>query len=434
MKIIQLTAENVKRLTAVQITPDGNMVQITGRNGQGKTSVLDCIWWALAGAGAIQGKPIRDGEDSGRIELKLGDAGVVKLIVERRFTQANAARGGILSVRTEDGVQYPRPREFLDDLLGALTFDPLGFMRDKPAEQLNILRGLVKLDVDVDALDAANVKDFASRTTLNRDAKARRAQAAGIDVPAETPTEPVDEEAILDAMQKASDANVALARLKSDRQIRADGVVAMRNIAAKYRSDAAEMVARAVIHEAEADEYERKLAEAPALAEPVDIPNTFRKQMDAAKAVNAAIAQRRRREDLEREAAGLTDKADALTALIERRTERKAEAMSRATMPIAGLSFGEGEVVFRGLPLNQASDAEQLMVSTAIAAALSPELRVIRIRDGSLLDDKSLAWLAKFADERDMQIWIEIVGTERVGFEMEDGHLKLRAAETEKST
>lgn len=49
MKIVQLTAENVKRLTAVSIAPDGNLVQITGRNGQGKTSVLDAIWWALAG-------------------------------------------------------------------------------------------------------------------------------------------------------------------------------------------------------------------------------------------------------------------------------------------------------------------------------------------------------------------------------------------------
>ena len=44
MKIVQLTAENVKRLTAVSIAPDGNLVQITGRNGQGKASVLDAIF------------------------------------------------------------------------------------------------------------------------------------------------------------------------------------------------------------------------------------------------------------------------------------------------------------------------------------------------------------------------------------------------------
>lgn len=59
MKIIKFRADNVKRLTAVEITPDGNMVQITGKNGQGKTSVLDAIWWALGGKENIQGQPIR---------------------------------------------------------------------------------------------------------------------------------------------------------------------------------------------------------------------------------------------------------------------------------------------------------------------------------------------------------------------------------------
>jgi len=38
MKIIALEAENLKRLTAVHIRPDGNLVQFTGKNGQGKTS------------------------------------------------------------------------------------------------------------------------------------------------------------------------------------------------------------------------------------------------------------------------------------------------------------------------------------------------------------------------------------------------------------
>ena len=39
MKIIELHAENVKRLKAVQIRPTGPLVEIAGRNGQGKSSV-----------------------------------------------------------------------------------------------------------------------------------------------------------------------------------------------------------------------------------------------------------------------------------------------------------------------------------------------------------------------------------------------------------
>lgn len=54
MKIVHLVAENVKKLRAVEISPKGELVTISGKNGQGKTSVLDAIWWALAGTSQIE--------------------------------------------------------------------------------------------------------------------------------------------------------------------------------------------------------------------------------------------------------------------------------------------------------------------------------------------------------------------------------------------
>src|SRR5262245_51448409 len=85
LRIIELRAENLKRLVAVTITPKGDLVQITGRNGQGKTSVLDSIWWALGGAKNIQGQPIRKGQERAFVSVKLG-AETVKLVVTREFT------------------------------------------------------------------------------------------------------------------------------------------------------------------------------------------------------------------------------------------------------------------------------------------------------------------------------------------------------------
>ena len=58
-----LFSNSLKRIKAVEITPDGNLVVIGGRNAQGKTSVLDCITYALAGASSHPDQPIRNGED-----------------------------------------------------------------------------------------------------------------------------------------------------------------------------------------------------------------------------------------------------------------------------------------------------------------------------------------------------------------------------------
>ncbi len=78
MKVISFQAENIKKLVAVEIKPEGNLVEITGKNGQGKTSILDAIWWALDGNKVIQSKPVREGSEAGFIRLDLGDYVVTK--------------------------------------------------------------------------------------------------------------------------------------------------------------------------------------------------------------------------------------------------------------------------------------------------------------------------------------------------------------------
>jgi len=80
-------------------------------------------------------------------------------------------------------------------------------------------------------------------------------------------------------------------------------------------------------------------------------------------------------------------------------------------------------VTFQGIPFHQASSSQQLRVSLAIAMALNPTLRIIRISDGSLLDDHSMAIIREMAKAKDYQIWIEVVG-DRVGIQIEDGLVK----------
>lgn len=419
MKILKLTAENVKKITVVEITPDGNLVQITGKNGQGKTSVLDSIMWALEGGDTIQAVPLRKGTKSGHVNLTLGDGREVKLLVERRFTE----HGSSLTVKSPEGLKFPSPQKLLDDLLGTLSFDPLGFMRIKPREQFDVLRELVTLGIDLESMALADKADYEKRTAFNRNAKALQAQADAIRIPEGLPDEPLSENDIFDTMQQAADFNKDIEVRRTNRVQLNAGIEARRTQAKVLMDRAGEMFkeAQALLDAAQVDSD--RLTKAGALPEPVDVTEV-RAQLDNVRLVNGGIKLRAEQQALQRQAGEATAEAEARTEAMRIRAETREEALAKADMPIPGLTFGEGVVFYNGLPLDQASDAEQLMVSTGIAAALNPKLRVIRIRDGSLLDNDALKRLAKFADDRDYQIWLEKVGEGDVGIIMEDGHVR----------
>ena len=408
MKILKLTAENIKRLIAVEITPDGNLVQITGKNGAGKTSVLDAIWWALAGTKHIQAQPIRKGENKARVRLDLGE-----IVVERKFTEA----GSTLTVESIKGARFSSPQTLLDKLLGELSFDPLAFSRMETSEQFDELRRISKLDVDIDELDALNKGDYAKRTDLNRDSKAKRAQIDGMIIPANTPDELVDESVLVDELQKAGEYNAQIEQRKANRERIILEAKGQREQAEKLMVEAKALIKAA-------DEYDEKLKSAPELPPPVDTV-LLRQNIEKAAIINRSVAALKQKRMLISQVEELENKSTSITEQMCAREQAKADAITRASMPIPDIGFGDGQVIYKNIPFDQASDAEKLRVSLAIAIAANPELRVIRIRDGSLLDDDGLAAIAKMADELDYQVWIERVdGSGKVGVVIEDGMVK----------
>src|SRR3990167_191494 len=408
MKILKLTAENIKRLIAVEITPDGNLVQITGKNGAGKTSVLDAIWWALAGTKHIQAQPIRKGENKARVRLDLGE-----IVVERKFTEA----GSTLTVESIKGARLSSPQTLLDKLLGELSFDPLAFSRMETREQFDELRRISKLDVDIDELDALNKGDYAKRTDLNRDSKAKRAQIDGMIIPANTPDELVDESVLVDELQKAGEYNAQIEQRKANRERIILEAKGQREQAEKLMVEAKALIKAA-------DEYDEKLKSAPELPPPVDTV-LLRQNIEKAAIINRSVAALKQKRMLISQVEELENKSTSITEQMCAREQAKADAITRASMPIPDIGFGDGQVIYKNIPFDQASDAEKLRVSLAIAIAANPELRVIRIRDVSLLDDDGLAAIAKMADELDYQVWIERVdGSGKVGVVIEDGMVK----------
>jgi hypothetical protein len=441
-RIIGLEAENVKRIKAVSIKPDGSVVEISGRNGQGKSSLLDAIWWALAEAKHIQDVPVRQGADRAVIKLDLGKLKVTRTI------RAPKTEGGefttSLKVENEEGAAYSSPQKMLDALVGGLSFDPLEFTRMKPEAQFNACRRFVP-DFDFDANTAKRKAVFEERTGINRLAKDLNAQAEGVvvDLTAAGLLR-VDEAELVSELERAGQHNAdiekrrgnrenAQAKIMSDRE-RADDLLTR---ARQLREDA-ERSARALEDQASelqalAAETQGKLNDAPPLPDPINT-ELLTTQIAAARETNARIdtaeAAARNRADLIKRAGEAEAKAAALTGDIESLDKAKADAIRSAKMPVAGLSFGDGVVLLDGLPLNQASGAAQLRLSCAIAAALNPKLRVLRVKDGALLDQDSMTLLSEFAESNDMQIWIETVASGRPGaIVIEDGMVKAAAAD-----
>lgn len=435
MKIIQLQAENFKRLKAVEIAPDGNLVTIGGRNGSGKSSVLDAIYVALKGRSVGPPKPVRTGEEKCLIRLDLGE-----LAVTRSFT---VKEGGTftdsLKVENADGLRYGKPQEVLDALLGEIGFDPFAFCQMRPADQAETLLQMVPLPCDLDEMAELDRSDFEKRRDINRDVVSLRAQRDAIpkeDVPDDLP----DRATLQDQLGSAAETNGAIERDRVAREATARNIEALSGQAAAKRVRATELRAEADRleqaaggEEAEVEKIRADLEGLPALAEPVDV-GAIQQRLREADAVLAAAERQRRRAELETAVAAKEKQSQALTdALAARERERQA-ALAEAQMPIEGLAFGLDEkgkpaVQFGGVPFEQASTAEQLRASVAIAMAANPSLRVLRVKDGALLDEESMRLLAETATENDFQLWVEVVAPdEGVGFIMEEGEVKATPA------
>ncbi|MDA8438700.1 MAG: AAA family ATPase [Propionibacterium sp.] len=402
MKIIKFTAENVKRLRAVEITPDGTLQVIGGRNAQGKSSVLDAIWLALGGGPAARQttRPIRDGEDKASVTLDLGD-----LIVTRTWTGDKTA----LAVKSADGAKYSSPQSMLDELVGRLSFDPLEFTRLSPREQRDALLDLVDLPFSPAELDAQYRQVFDDRAEVGRRGKALGAVPTVDDA---LPAEEKSASAIISQIRAEEDHNREVTARRS--QLAAGEALADRladEIQRLQRDFAA-----AEQQAANAKAYLRTHAEhdtRPLEADLASIEET-----------NAAIRANNQAKEKASQHADLHAQYDGLTLRLAELNAQKAAGLAAARFPVDGLGFDDSGVTYQGVPFSQASSAEQIRVSLGMAMALNPKLRVLRIMDGSLLDADSLALIAEQARDADYQVWIERVGnTDGVGVVIEDGQV-----------
>lgn len=404
MKVIELKAERFKRLSAVEIVPKGNTVVISGKNGQGKSSVLDSIWHALCGANASKAagttRPIKDGETDAVVRVNLGD-----IVVTRKWTEKGTST---LTVESAGGEKFSSPQALLDTLVGSFSFDPLAFSRLTAKEQRTALIDLVKLDINPDELDARAEQAYNERTIVNRQLKAAQAELSNMAVPDEAT--PEIEVSVADEMRKLNEARAWKVNYDETR----GRLEALRKKAADLKA-----------------EWEKTVTEGKQVANVLsfmscpDVATLEQNVLDVDKQ-NEHIRAKQRYMETSAKAGALEKQSSAFTDELSAIDKQRREAFAGATMPIDGLAFdGEG-ITFNGVPFKQCSSAEQLKVCISIAAALNPKIRVIRVADASLLDAESMELVQKMAEEHDIQMWLERVADdgEGVGVVIEDGEVR----------
>jgi len=195
MKILKFSAQNIKGIKVVEISPDGDVVTLSGKNGAGKSTVLDAIQNTLTG-----GKlPIRNGEEKARVEIDLGEYVVQRLITDKTDR---------LVIRNKEGATYPSPRDFLSNFIGEISIDPLAFIRMKEKDQLNVLfqmnpglkEKLAEADKKIDEIKT-------ERSLVLREGKILQVDIGRYTYRVDPPTEEVSVQSLVDELTKAEEHN-----------------------------------------------------------------------------------------------------------------------------------------------------------------------------------------------------------------------------------
>ena len=388
MKIIGLKIENFKRIKAVEIKSDKDFIEITGKNGQGKTSVLDAIEGALCGKASLPERPIRDGQTQANIQVDIGD-----YIVHRKFS----ASGSSLMIVSKNGDVKSSPQEFLNKIVGDLSFDPLKFVMMETKKRTEIFKRI--LGINTDDLVNKHQSLYLQRRDAGNLLERIKALYNSLVIYSEDVEVP-DLREIQQQRDTAINNNDSLNEINE----RLHDLSTENNLAFKEIERLTLLIEsnKSEINRMEAFILNTKL---------IDIKQ-FDDQFNSIQSLMQKKSKHADYKTAKNDFEQASKMYNSLQEKIEENIAEQKSMMQSVKMPIDGLELRDTELYFKGIPFDQLSQAEQLTISMSMAIAENPELKFVRIENGSLLDKKSLDLLKQINREKGFQVWIETVSDE----------------------
>lgn len=400
MKIKELNIKHFKGARNVEIHANPKCNEISGPNGAGKSSIIDAIIAAIGGARVIPPKPISDGEGKGEIILITDDGwSVVKRFSEGKNTRIDIAHNG-----TKKG------QRDLDNFITDFTFDPLAFCRmpfEKQIIALKTMLGeefqnkLVALDTDI--ADKTNERLLLGRIIKNYG-----------EIKEVIKTDPVD---IADITQELKVAT----KWNADQEIKQNQIYQHNIKISKLKKYIAKLEQELSTKKCELEET--LTIELPEPMQPKDIAEYHNKLVCVGNTNRAAMEYETYKGKI-KEKQNNEEKYENLTKEIEKAKSDKERLFKKAKFPIDGVTFSD-QLRIAGIPFEQLSSSEKIEISAKIGASINNKLKIMLIKDGSLLDQISYDILLKVAGEKDIQLWIETVGNGHGdSIHIEEGEIK----------
>jgi hypothetical protein len=398
-RIIKLESENIQRIKAATFEPAKHRNVIAGKNGNGKTSLISTIFFAIGGKSAISERPVREGEQTALARIETDD-----LIITRNWTNPETS---YLKVQTKAGAKIANAQTYLDSIFGQISFDPMEFVSMDSKSKINTLKKVVGVEKPMDELDQEYEKVFKHRAEVTQEGKRVSAELSQYEtvlseLRAVPSVEEIKEQIKIAESQNAKAQEEAFKKKNIGEKIARN--VQLHN---QYAEDI-EIIQKKMLEIEKENQALREIESKMVVEELIDVSSLHLKVEESLKLEmqNKEVA---RKISLIEKRNALTQSYQDFDSQLKKILNSKKELIENAKMPIDGLSFESDTVFYNGIPFDQLCSAEQIKVSFAMVAAMNFDLRIAVIKNGSLLDDESLEQVFELAEKHDVQVFVETV-------------------------
>lgn len=404
MKITSFELENVKRVKAVAIEPNANgLTVIGGKNGQGKTSILDAIAWALGGEGYRPTNAARDGSvlpPKLHVEMDNG------IVVDR------AGKNGALTVTDPTGRRAGQ--KLLDEFVEKLALDLPKFMAQSSRDKAKTLLKIIGMEDEIKRLDDTEQQLYNQRRALGQIADQKMKYAREMQSFPNVPESPVSAGELIERQQ-------AILLRNAENQKKRDSLhllIRQNEVLSQRIEGLAQQIAELTRQMNEADEARKQNAQdmETARRDAEDLRDESTAELEDSisrvEEINAKVRANMDRERALKEAEDLANQYAGMTAEIERIRQKRTDMLAGADLPLKDLTVEQGELFYKGKAWDCMSGAEQLRVSVAIVKAINPKCQFVLIDKTEQMDADTLREFGEWLEDEGLQAICTRVATD----------------------